>query len=330
MMGAEVHGLALEPQPDGHFQRSRTAECLETDHRGDIRDQLIVESALARAKPEVLFHLAAQALVLEGYDHPVDTIATNVLGTAHVLQACRDATRLRAIVVVTTDKCYQNDGGPWAMRETDALGGDDPYSSSKACTELISAMYGRSYLSRNGVRLATARAGNVIGGGDRGKNRLFSDLISALSRDEPFELRNPGAIRPWQHVLDALRGYALLAQALFEDHPSIGSAYNFAPDESKPWTADQIVSEAFAQWGGAPHRKDAQPDCTRPEAMTLKLDASLARRDLGWRARLNTAQAVKWTVEWERSVKTGEPADRVTKEQINRMMSESGELNGPR
>lgn len=298
---------------------------LEGDHRGDIRNLQSVTRAIQHSKAAVVFHLAAQALVRQSYDTPIETISTNALGTAHVLHACRSAPNVRVVVIVTTDKCYRNEGAPWPMREIDPLGGNDPYSASKACAELISTAYARSFLNKAGIRTATARAGNVLGGGDSGTDRLIPDVMASLRKQELVQLRHPNAVRPWQHVLDAVRGYARLAQALSDERRDVAPAYNFAPLESTPWTVAALTREAQKLWGSPTEWAHQNSDSTRPEAPTLRLDASMALRDLGWRAHLDTQEAIKWTVEWERAVHQGGSGRLITREQIDRMVRELGE-----
>jgi CDP-glucose 4,6-dehydratase len=280
-----------------------------------------VDAALQNVQPQTVIHLAAQALVRPGYDDPLGTLSTNALGTAHVLQACRGLRHLQAVLVVTTDKCYRNDGQPWPMRETDPLGGHDPYSASKACAELITACYASSFLARDGIRVATARAGNVIGGGDVCAQRLLPDAFRAWDSGDPLTLRHPQATRPWQHVLDALGGYLLLAQALTDEGREIRASYNLAPLGERPWPVHRVLQEAASFWGTGPKTVAAEPDHRRQEAPTLQLDASLAARDLGWTNALTTRQAIEWTVEWERAVRSGTTPARVTARQIDRLMA---------
>lgn len=259
----------------------------------DVRDLDALRGALASSEADVVFHLAAQSLVRESYANPVETYATNVMGTVHLLEAVRAAKHVRAVVVVTSDKCYENREWPWPYRENEPLGGHDPYSSSKACQELVAAAYRRSF---GGAAIATARAGNVIGGGDAAKDRLVPDLIRAFTRGEAAVIRNPAAIRPWQHVLEPLHGYLMLAEALC-DRDGFADAWNFGPFEHDVRPVRAIADALVARWGnGARWQQD---EGTHPhEATTLKLDSTRARTLLGWTPRLSLDTALDWIVEW--------------------------------
>lgn len=331
-LGAHVHGLALTPEPNSHYLQSNTSAVLNAEHRVDLRDDRRVQIAVDEARPDVVLHLAAQALVRHGYEQPLETFATNVQGTAHLLQACRNQACLKAVVVVTTDKCYQNDGNPWPMRETDPLGGNDPYSASKACVELMTCAYAHSYLLPGGIAVATARAGNVVGGGDVCRDRLLPDLFRALDDDRPLILRHPRAVRPWQHVLDALSGYLVLAQSLVNTPPArTCPSYNFAPSCAEPMSVEQV-----AQWAARAFGSDVElltqgiVDESMPEAATLRLDASRAMTELRWRAHLQAPEAIRWTVEWERAVRSGTTALTATADQIKRYTSLFGGDHGAR
>ncbi len=261
------------------------------DH--DVRDLDALRRALVESDAEVVFHLAAQSLVRESYADPVETYSTNVMGTVHLLEAVRAAKNVRATVVVTSDKCYENREWIWPYRENEPLGGHDPYSSSKACQELVAAAYRHSFA---GSPIATARAGNVIGGGDEAKDRLVPDLIRAFARREAATIRNPRAIRPWQHVLEPLAGYLLLAEWLVDD-PAFADAWNFGPHEHDVRSVGEIADALAARWGAGAHWK--QDESTHPhEAQTLKLDSTRARTRLGWTPRLSLDTALDWIVEW--------------------------------
>lgn len=299
-LGAEVHGIALAPtttpalyEAVGLHRVVRSVEC-------DVRDQRGFSSAVEAAAPTVVFHLAAQPLVRESYQSPVETYETNVMGTVHLLEAVRRTPTVRAVVVVTTDKCYENREWLWGYREDEPLGGYDPYSSSKACTELVAAAYARSFFSASDApAIATARAGNVVGGGDWAADRLVPDFVRAVSENRPMVIRNPLAIRPWQHVLDPLSGYIRLAERLLTDPAVARGAWNFGPSDEDArevgWVADQIAE----RWGD-----DARwtlDDREHPhEARLLKLDCSKARALLGWAPRLRLSDALAWTVKWYR------------------------------
>ena len=320
-LGAEVHGLALDPEPDSHYERAQTEAFLASDFRADIQSKQAVDQAIQVSQPDLVLHLAAQALVRPGYDDPLGTFNTNALGTANLLQACRQAQDLKSVVIVTTDKCYRNEGHPWPYRETDALGGSDPYSASKACAELIAASFRASFFKNPGsARIGTARAGNVIGGGDVCRDRLLPDLFRSIDRKEPLQLRHAQAIRPWQHVLDALCGYLVLAQALAEQEAS-SVAYNFGPSNETLWSVGDVVQRALLAWGAETTPRQADKDMYRPESASLRLDSSLAQQDLGWHPALDTDQAITWTVEWETAVRNGTSPRQITFEQIERLMA---------
>lgn len=306
-LGAKVAGYALDPPTDPSFFDSAAVGRLLDDHRGDIRDAGATRRAIESFDPQVVFHLAAQPIVKEGYRAPVDTYATNVVGTASVLDACRHARALRAIVVVTTDKCYENREWDRGYVETDALGGHDPYSNSKACAELVSDSFRRSYFSVASPRvgIATARAGNVIGGGDWAADRLIPDLVRGALAGKPALIRNPDATRPWQHVLEPLHGYLLLAQALLEDASAFSGAWNFGPDAGGDRAVGEVVARLGALWHGRVRWEIDR--ATHPhEAGKLMLDSTKARERLGWRPRLAIDDALRLTAEWYEAFIGGE------------------------
>ncbi len=300
-MGSVLRGISLDaPTTPSLFDIARVADCM--DHQvADIRDYDAVRALIAEFKPEIIFHMAAQSLVRLSYEEPIATYATNVMGTVHVLESARHAGSVRSIVNVTTDKCYENREWIWGYREDEAMGGYDPYSSSKGCSELVSSAYRKSFLQASGIGLATARAGNVIGGGDWAVDRLVPDTLKALEQRQPVLIRNPHAVRPWQHVLEPLSGYLLLAESLFEHGQLDAEGWNFGPcdDDARPvqWVVERLCKE----WGG-----DAswalQPGDHPHEAHYLKLDVSKARQRLNWSPRLplQTALALvnRWHQEW--------------------------------
>lgn len=320
--GAVIRGYALDPETTPNFFSTTSVGTVLDDNRGDIRDAAKLEVALTEFAPEVIFHLAAQPLVRRSYADPLGTYATNVMGTAHVLEAVRKTPSVRAVVSVTTDKCYQNQERALPYKETDPLGGYDPYSSSKACAEIVSAAYRSSYfpadrMYEHQVALATARAGNVIGGGDWSEDRLVPDLIRGFQTKQPVLIRRPDAIRPWQHVLDPLWGYILLAEALLARDPRYASAYNFGPGEADSWTVERIAQKLAELWGeGASWVHDSEPGVH--ENQTLRLDASKARTELGWQPRLNIETALEWTANWYRSWRQGADMHQETLKQIAR------------
>lgn len=306
-MGADITGYALAPvgEPD-LFALFDIESNLSQHIIADIRDRSALEQALCQARPEVVIHMAAQPLVRRSYHDPVETYETNVLGTLHLLEAVRSAVAkgipVKAVLNVTTDKCYDNKEGMWGYRETDPLGGYDPYSSSKACSELITAAYRTSYFhpehyGEHGVSVATARAGNVIGGGDGATDRLIPDCIRALQGNAKVLLRRPGAIRPWQHVLEPLNGYMLLAERMVQEGPAFASAWNFGPGENSTRTVERIAAKVGELWG-QPDFYEVDAGEHPHEAMNLTLDSTKSRQLLGWRPQWTVEQAVAKTVEW--------------------------------
>jgi CDP-glucose 4,6-dehydratase len=314
--GAIVRGYALDPCTEPNlFTVARIASVID-DIRGDIRDDAKLESALKMFAPEVVFHLAAQPLVRYSYKDPIGTFETNVIGTAKLLDAVRRTASVRAVVSVTTDKCYENKEWIWPYRETDPLGGYDPYSSSKACAEIVSAAFRQSYFpvhhlgqpDGHNVAVATARAGNVIGGGDWSTDRLLPDLVRGFLSGQPVGIRNPHAIRPWQHVLEPLHGYILLAEKLLtpeRNHAArFATAYNFGPSDTDARPVSWIAGQMAAFWGnGASWVLDKSP--SPHEAGYLKLDSSRAHADLGWHPQLSLHQALELLVGWYRAWQTG-------------------------
>jgi CDP-glucose 4,6-dehydratase len=299
-MGAKVCGVALAPPTSPSLFEVAGVEDGIEHHVADIRDFAALHLLFASFRPEIVFHMAAQSLVRRSYEQPVDTYATNVMGTVHVLEACRQAGSVRSVVNVTTDKCYENREWVWGYRETDPMGGHDPYSSSKGCAELVSNAYRTSFLHDAGIAMATARSGNVIGGGDWAADRLVPDVLRALEKGEPIQVRNPSAIRPWQHVLEPLSGYLLLAERLYEQGQADAEGWNFGPHDDDARTAQWVVEHLCAAWGhdGAWAR---QPGDHPHEAGFLKLDVSKARRRLGWAPRWSLEHALGQSVAWHRA-----------------------------
>jgi len=311
-LGAQVTGYALEPPTRPSLFELAGVGGLVDSRIGDIRDLASLTAALKSARPEVVLHLAAQPLVLGGYSDPVGTYDTNVMGTVNLLQAIRSVDSVRAVVNVTTDKCYENDDSGRPFVESDPMGGVEPYGSSKACSELVTramthSFYDPSRHAEHGVAIATARAGNVVGGGDWGENRLLPDMMRAFAAGEPVLIRRPASTRPWQHVLDPLRGYLLLAQALVENGPAYGGGWNFGPEVAGARPVSWVVERCVGLWGtGASWRQDANPHPA--EAELLQLNCSRARDMLGWRQCLSLDRTLELTVEWYRRV-TMEDAD---------------------
>jgi len=299
-LGAEVHGLALAPPTRPSLFEEARAGLGMSGTTGDIRDFETVRACMAAFGPQIVIHMAAQALVRPSYSDPVATYATNVMGTVHVLEAARLCGGVRAIVNVTTDKCYENREWAWGYREDEAMGGHDPYSSSKGCAELVTSAYRRSFFAPGGPALASARAGNVIGGGDWAADRLVPDILRALERQDAAVIRNPHATRPWQHVLEPLSGYLVLAQKLFEDGQGHAEAWNFGPRDEDAQPVRQIVERMVAAWGdGARWQLDGGQH--PHEAQGLKLDISKARARMGWRPSWPLAHALGRIITWHQA-----------------------------
>ena len=299
-MGAVVRGIALPPPTEpALFIEANVANGM--DHRiADIRDFDAIAPLFKEFKPEIVIHMAAQPLVRLSYQQPIETYATNVMGTVHVLEASRQTGTVKAIVNVTTDKCYENREWVWGYRENEPMGGHDPYSSSKGCAELVSSAYRESFLKDEGIALATARAGNVIGGGDWALDRLVPDILSALEKGEPVFIRNPHAIRPWQHVLEPLSGYLTLAQSLYENGLSDAEGWNFGPNEEDSQPVQWIVEHLCKLWGHNAQWQ-LQPGDHPHEAHFLKLDISKARLRLKWSPRWSLHTALAQTTAWHQA-----------------------------
>ena len=319
-LGARVRGYALDPYTEPNlFTLASVGEVVE-DVRGDVRDYSKLEAVMTGFAPEVVFHLAAQPIVRRSYTDPVGTYATNIMGTVHVLEAVRRMPSVRAMVCITTDKCYENQGWIWPYRESDPLGGYDPYASSKACAEIVSAAYRRSFFQperpdEDHVAVATARAGNVIGGGDWSEDRLLPDLMRGFDAAKPVLIRRPKAIRPWQHVLDPLHGYLMLAEKLLARNLQSASSYNFGPGDEDIWPVERIANKLVEMWGeGASWTCDSDP--TLHEDHVLRLDASKARVELGWKPRLRIEDALEWTLAWYRAWKRRDNLAEYTQAQI--------------
>ncbi len=303
-MGAEVHGYALRPPTVPNlFDVADVERRLASSTIADVRDVAALTAAVRAARPEVVFHLAAQPLVRQSYRAPVETYATNVMGVVHLLEAVRAVDGVRAVVNVTTDKCYENDGRAQPYREGDPMGGHDPYSSSKGCAELVTAAWRRSFLEPRGVRVATGRAGNVIGGGDWAGDRLVPDFLRAIDAGQELVIRSPLATRPWQHVLEPVSGYLRLAQRLCEDGQVFDGAWNFGPpiQDAKPvrWIVERLCKGV----PGASWRVDAAPQ--PHEAHILSLDNAKACERLGWKPRWSIDEALTRTLEWHLAWRKG-------------------------
>ncbi|MGY6239930.1 CDP-glucose 4,6-dehydratase [Burkholderia ambifaria] len=319
-LGAEVTGYALAPDTTPNlFSLARVEEGIESVI-GDIRDREQLLDALRRAGPEVVIHMAAQSLVRTSYSNPVETYEANVMGTVHVLDAIRQVRTVRSVVIVTTDKCYENREWEWGYRENEAMGGYDPYSSSKGCAELVTAAYRNSFFNEaaydtHRVAIASARAGNVIGGGDWASDRLIPDIIKAISAGEIVNIRNPRAIRPWQHVLEPLCGYLLLAEKLYVEGPRYAGAWNFGPNDIDAQPVQAIVERLTSRWGDGAHWQLDGGDHPH-EATYLKLDCSKARARLGWHPRWDLDFTLDKIVDWYRAAHEHEDVRALTLAQI--------------
>ena len=328
MLGAEVFGVALDPPSTPSMHNVLRLDEIIPDRHVDIIEYTALKDAFAAFSPEIVLHLAAQSLVRPSYEQPLATLSTNVLGTATVLEVCRHTPSVRAVVIVTSDKCYRNNEWVWGYRENDPMGGYDPYSASKGCAELVTAAYIKSFFNANDygrthhVAVASARAGNAIGGGDWGRDRLIPDCVRALCAGKCIHIRYPDAVRPWQHVLECLSGYLLLGARLFEAGPKFGCGWNFAPmDMGDIWPVKKIVEYICSLWGngqyttentGVPH-----------EAHMLCLDCTKARIELGWRPHYRVSRALETTVAWYKAW-TQNPSPthmrEITQEQIRAYM----------
>ena len=299
-MGAEVHGYALNPPTETNlFTVADVGRGMASSEIADIRDADKLRHAMRAARPEIVFHMAAQPLVRYSYDHPAETYAVNVMGTVHLLEAVRATPGVKAVVNITTDKCYENREWVWGYRENEAMGGFDPYSSSKGCAELVTAAYRRSFLESAGVALASARAGNVIGGGDWAADRLIPDFLRAMDAGETLKMRSPQSTRPWQHVLEPLSGYLMLAERLYADGATFAEAWNFGPVDEDARSVQWII-ERLAEM-----RKDVNWQCDETpqphEAHYLKLDSSKAHNQLSWQPRWRLQAALHKTLEWHQA-----------------------------
>ena len=319
-MGVTVTGFSLPPLTEPSlFALASVADGMDSVI-GDIRDGMALMRAMQAAEPEVVFHLAAQPLVRYGYAAPVETYATNVMGTVHLLEAVRVMPSVRVVVIITSDKCYENREWVWGYRETDPMGGYDPYSNSKGCAELVVSAYRNSYFNpdrytEHRVALASARAGNVIGGGDWAEDRLVPDILRACDAGKPVHIRNPHAVRPWQHVLEPLSGYLVLVKQLWEKGARFSSAWNFGPSDRDARPVSWIADHIRRCWGEG-SRWELESGEQLHEAHYLKLDCSKAKVELDWEPRWNLAKALDQTIAWHKAYLSGENLRVVSLEQI--------------
>ena len=323
-LGAQVTGYALPPPTDPSL--FEMANIAATTHSiiGDVTHRQDLEAALVAAQPEIVIHMAAQSLVRYSYQHPVETFSTNVMGSVNLLDAAQRVPTVRAVVIVTSDKCYHNEEWVWGYRENSRLGGDDPYSASKGCAELVVHAFQHSFYNpanqgKQVAAVASGRAGNVIGGGDWALDRLVPDIIRSLLKNEPTLIRNPQATRPWQHVLEPLHGYLMLAERLYTDGHEFASSWNFGPPEQSEKTVGWIIAKLYELWGvDFAWKKDENPG--PPECTFLKLDASKARGYLGWRPKLDLTTTLDWIVQWTRRYQAGDDMRQASLDDIRRFM----------
>lgn len=319
-LGADVYGYALEPPTQPSLFYEAKIDKLITSYIGDIRDLDYHQEVMQKVHPEIVIHMAAQPLVRDSYKIPVETYSINVMGTVHLLEACRNTPSVKAIVNVTTDKCYENKEWHWGYRENEPMGGYDPYSNSKGCSELVTSSYRNSFFNIKNyeihrVALASARAGNVIGGGDWANDRLIPDFIRSISKGEKLRIRSPYAIRPWQHVLEPLTGYLTLAAKLYTEGAQYAQAWNFGPDDNDACNVEWITKSICDLWGeGASFEIDQNPQ--PHEANYLKLDCSKAKVDLGWHQIWNIQTTLEKIVNWNKAYNKGADVRELTKSQI--------------
>lgn len=299
LMGAELYGYALNPPTNPSLFMEANVGKGMSSIIGDIRNFQGLKEALEHSKAEIVIHMAAQPLVRFSYGEPLVTYSTNVMGSVYLFEAIRQTSSVRAVVNVTTDKCYENKEWIWSYRENEELGGYDPYSNSKACSELVTSAYRQSFFQKNDIALASARAGNVIGGGDWALDRLIPDALRALEQNKPIIIRSPSAIRPWQHVLEPLAGYLMLSQQLYENGSAFAEAWNFGPHQEDAKSVEWIVDELVKKWGNGTYW-ELDPREKVHEATYLKLDISKANDQLRWRPRWNLAEALDMIVEWHK------------------------------
>lgn len=322
MMGAKVHGYSLDIKTDHDFFKvTNLNDKMSTSHIANILDISNLKSAISSAKPSIIFHMAAQPLVLESYITPIKTFETNVIGTANLLEACREIGTVEAIVNITTDKCYENIGKLTPYLENDKLGGFDPYSSSKACAELVTNAYRNSFLKESGIKIASVRAGNVVGGGDYAKDRLIPDFFRAVDSGDKLFIRSPNALRPWQHVLEPLSGYILLAEKLVTKKGNdYAEAWNFGPEENDTKTVSWIINYLSLK---IPNIKwDIDKNEKPHEATSLLLDSTKAKKKLGWKPRWSLQVALDKIVEWHKAYKEEKIMEDISASQINSYINE--------
>lgn len=302
-LGAEVLGYSLEPNTNPSLFNICDLHNEIRSFYGDIRNYKLLQEVISEFKPDLIFHLAAQPLVRLSYKNPKLTYETNVIGTLNVYEAARKCKNLKGIVSITTDKCYENKELDYGYKEEDPMGGYDPYSSSKGCVELLSNSYRKSFFENEGILIATCRAGNVIGGGDFAEDRLIPDFVRAVVEDKTMIIRNPLAVRPWQHVLEPLTGYLMLGIKLLEGKKEFGEAWNFGPDKNETLSVGSVLDNCIKVWGKGSYGLDKSDN--PHEAMTLKLDISKAKKELNWKPKYSVSKAIEETIIWYKELYSG-------------------------
>ncbi len=295
-MGARVAGFSLQADEESLFNLAQVENDLEKSIIGDIRNSAEIMQSVKNFQPEIIIHMAAQPLVRDSYRDPLTTYQTNVIGTLNVFEAARKAGSVKAVLSITTDKCYENKEHSYPYSEEDQLGGHDPYSSSKACAEILTSSYRRSFFTKEGIAVASARAGNVIGGGDFSVDRIIPDILRAIREKKEVELRSPNSIRPWQHVLEPLSGYLLLTKNLYQEHHSFSRAYNFGPNADAEQNVETLTATFIKKIGFGSYAINANADLH--EAGILKLNNNLAKKELNWQPKLSFEETLKWTADW--------------------------------
>ncbi len=328
MLNAKVVGYSLSPPSEPNlFQAAEISDGI-ISCVGDIRDLSNFTEFLSSHEPQIIIHMAAQSLVSNSYEDPVETFTTNVLGTVNVLESVRSCPSVKVVLIVTSDKCYDNKEWIWGYRENDPLGGQDPYSSSKGCAELVTSAYRSSFFKNkdgnNQTCIATARAGNVIGGGDWAKDRLIPDVVTSIINRNPLKVRNPNALRPWQHVLEPLYGYLTLIEHLWINEKDYSGGWNFGPDDNSAKPVSWLIDQIYAFWGDRDH-PEIKSVKSLPEAQLLKLDSSKARYNLGWHPKLDLETALEWTVNWYKKFYGGEKMRRHTEEEIGKYIQKGAQ-----
>ena len=315
-LGAKVTGFSLDPLTDPNLFSVLDIEKSIIDNRQDMRDLPFLKRVIQSSQPEIIIHMAAQSLVRESYKDPVGTYATNVMGTVNLLESARSCDNVRIILVITSDKCYENREIDYGYCESDPMGGHDPYSSSKGCSELVTSAYRRSFFEDNAmVAIASARAGNVIGGGDWASDRIIPDAMRAFSSNETLLVRNPGAVRPWQHVLEPLSGYMTLCEKIWDQPSKFSEGWNFGPEDEDVRTVEEVTDRVSELWGNHAVWKKSNGDHPH-EANLLKLDITKAKEQLGWKPRWDLERALEKTVGWYKSYYNGEMMQEMSLKQI--------------